>query len=159
MSEVDPREYLSYDPETGIIRWIKVPKYTTKAKAGDVAGTLRDDGYLELKLLGKKHKAHRLVWFLHYGVWPTKLIDHENGIRVDNSIKNLREATHAQNQQNRSSEDVKGISYHKRDRKWQVRISANGIQEWVGAFTLESDAITAYQKRKAELHTFSPVLR
>ena len=36
--------------------------------------------------------GHRVAWFLHYGTQPPPLIDHDNRIRNDNRICNLRDA-------------------------------------------------------------------
>jgi hypothetical protein len=44
--------------------------------------------------------AHRLVYFLHHGVWPEN-IDHRDGNRDNNRIENLRPCTHTENMRNR----------------------------------------------------------
>lgn len=56
-------------------------------------GSLNRDGYLMLKIKGKKYLAHRLAWFLRYGDFPKSELDHINRIRTDNRIENLREST------------------------------------------------------------------
>lgn len=56
-------------------------------------GSFDKDGYLIIKVKGKRFKAHRIVWLLNYGEMPKKEIDHINRIRTDNRIENLREAT------------------------------------------------------------------
>jgi hypothetical protein len=38
---------------------------------------------------------------MHYGVWPTQLIDHINGDSSDNRIVNLRQTTQSENNRNR----------------------------------------------------------
>ena len=73
------------------------------AKAGQVASSVNALGYGRVKINGKSVLAHRLAWALHYGEWPDGAIDHINGIKTDNRLCNLRLATRAQNQQNRSS--------------------------------------------------------
>ena len=91
------REVLSYDPKTGIFRWRKA---RGKLPAGAIAGVDTEKGYRRIGLDYANHYAHRLAWLYVHGQWPVEEIDHKNGVRSENWIKNLREATHAQNGQN-----------------------------------------------------------
>lgn len=45
------KEYLNYDPETGVFTW--VVDRTGKAKAGSVAGVKHHSGYIYIKSLAK----------------------------------------------------------------------------------------------------------
>lgn len=74
-----------------------------------------------------------------FGKWPTDLIDHINGVRFDNRICNLREATHVENCRNQkmyknNSSGVKGISWNKPAKKWQVACACNGKRYHLGLF-------------------------
>jgi hypothetical protein len=60
-------------------------------------GSKDKDGYIIVKVKGHQFKAHRIVWFLCKGYWPTKEIDHINRNRADNRIENLRECTRREN--------------------------------------------------------------
>lgn len=80
-----------YDYKTGII---------TRLDRKHSNGSLDKDGYLIIKIKGKQYKAHRLAWFLYYGRFPQKEIDHINRKRTDNRIENLRESTRMENVQN-----------------------------------------------------------
>jgi hypothetical protein len=134
-------EYLQYDPETGVIIWIKPT--STKIKNGQVAGSKDAYGYLVIHVQGKNYKAHRLAWYLHYGKWPTNQIDHINGIRADNKISNLRNVTNQQNQLNRKGHRDKTYKYytfHKRFNKWQVRATINNRRKHFGYFETEKKA-------------------
>lgn len=63
-------------------------------------GSLDRDGYLILKIKGVQIKAHRVAWFLHYGEFPLKEIDHIDRNRINNRISNLREASRLTNNRN-----------------------------------------------------------
>jgi hypothetical protein len=73
---------------------------------------------------------------MFYGYMPTGL-DHINGIKTDNRIENLREATHSENQWNktktkRNTSGFKGITLE--DGRWRVRIGLNRKNINIGVF-------------------------
>jgi AP2 domain-containing protein/HNH endonuclease len=89
--------------------------------------------------------------------------DHINGNGLDNRRCNLRVATARQNQQNGrkrvsmgghvTSSHYKGVHWHKRDRRWHVRIrDNNGHRVWLGAFNSEDSAGDAYKKAALKIH-------
>ena len=94
------RSLWSYDEITGELRW-KVKPFKSQICVGDVAGWPSSTRHLQVMYRGKNYLAHRLVWLISTGAWPVNELDHENGIRDDNRLVNLREATRRQNQQNR----------------------------------------------------------
>jgi hypothetical protein len=59
-------------------------------------------GHLTINNRKRILRAHRVAWALSTGRWPPDLIDHINRVKRDNRLANLREATHAQNLQNKS---------------------------------------------------------
>ena len=63
-------------------------------------GSYDKDGYLIIKFKSKQYKAHRIAWFLHYGVFPSDVIDHINRCKHDNRIENLRDTSSAVNANN-----------------------------------------------------------
>lgn len=67
-----------------------------------IVGSLNDRGYRVVKFKGKSYKVHRIIWFLHKGKLPKEQLDHINGIKDDNRIENLREATNQENSMWRS---------------------------------------------------------
>lgn len=91
-------ELLSYDPETGILRWKAKP--SRQVSIGDIAGYINQDGYVAIKIAGKGYCAHRIAWMLTYGEFPSGYLDHINGVRHDNRIINLRVACPSQNAAN-----------------------------------------------------------
>jgi hypothetical protein len=148
---------LSYNPETGV--FIRIARTSSRINIGDIAGTKHHKGYIHIRVNGKKHSAHRLAWFYMYGIWPLAQIDHINGVRDDNRLSNLREATNAQNSQNQkaiNSSKLLGAHWHKRDCVWQAKIIKDGKHYYLGSFPTAELAHSAYLIAKASLHTFNP---
>lgn len=140
---------LNFDQETGLFTWIN--DGTRGVKAGDVAGTKTRDGYIMLSVSGKKILAHRVAWFFAYGQFAQGNLDHINRIKSDNRISNLRLATYAQNAQNRlanskNTSGYKGVTWHKRDKKWQAAITVQGKVMHLGYFESSTDAFKAYSE-------------
>lgn len=140
------RSILHYDQETGI--FTRKVRTSNSVKVGDVAGCLEGEGYLQIQLQSRKHKAHRLAWLYIHGSWPTDQIDHINRIRTDNRIANLREVSHKQNGQNRSTQSNNtsghpGVYWNKRDSKWQASIMHNCKHIHLGYFSILEEAVAA----------------
>lgn len=97
---------------------------------GEVAGSLKSDGYVAVRVDNFIYKSHRLAWFYEYGFFPPNEIDHINRVRSDNRITNLRLATKSENLRNRpvferSISGIKGVYFHKRLNKWLVKLFVN----------------------------------
>jgi hypothetical protein len=88
------RALLSYDPKTGIFRWLVTN--SPRAQAGSVAGYEDDRGYIWIGIDGVVYLAHRVAWLWIKGVMPVE-IDHRDTIKSNNRWRNLRDATRAQN--------------------------------------------------------------
>lgn len=164
ITQADITSRLDYEPGTGLfVRRFSAGRF----KAGSVAGARTPAGYISIGVNGSLYLAHRLAWFVSCGTWPAECLDHINGDRSDNRLCNLREATPAENQQNRKKQRTTsdtssihiGVTWYVPLRKWQARISVNGKAIHLGYFRLEDDAARAYQGAKAKLHTFNPKIR
>ncbi|WQZ00671.1 HNH homing endonuclease [Xanthomonas phage NP1] len=150
-------QLLAYDPATGVLTW-KVAK-AKRIKVGDVAGSPESGGYLQVRVHGKKYLAHRLAWLLSTCSWPSKHLDHINGVRDDNRFSNLRECSPAENHQNRgkrsdNSSGIPGVGWRKEKKKWQAYIKLNGKQIFLGYFDTIEEAAAARAAAKARHHTF-----
>jgi len=91
-----------------------------------------------------------------HGYWLSR-IDHINGEKADNRLENLREATNAENLQNRgaptnNSSGHKGVSWNKRDRRWTARIGAGGEKIHIGNFLSLEEAAAARAEVAKRLH-------
>ena len=147
-----------YNPITG--------QFTRKVKikhraAGTLVGTPGTRGYLQCSVDGEVHKVHRLAWLYVYGVWPTGQIDHINHVTSDNRIVNLRDVSCAENHQNRarktkSASGYLGVTWHKRDKRWQAYIELDGKSTHLGLFQNLADAVAARQQAEVLYHPHRP---
>ena len=161
------RQLLRYDPETNKLFWrargieyFSDGKQSKEHNAAIWNGKYADceaftahsgNGYLEGRIFNKKFRAHRVVWALHYGEWPSKHIDHINGDGLNNRISNLRDVSASNNLKNqklsvRNTSGVIGIQWIERLGKWVASIRYEGRQIHLGVFANKEDA---KQARKA----------
>lgn len=148
-------QLLNFDANSGTFSW-KVTRQG-HAKPGMSAGTLTDDGYLEIMVARRRCRAHRLVWKLMTGRDPVNFIDHIDGNRLNNRFSNLREATNSENNFNSkaradNTSGHRGVFYYKRLGKYQVQFNVCGKVRHFGYFATKEEAIDAAKKAIAELH-------
>lgn len=149
------KELLSYDPETGVLKWLTRPK--SSRRACGTAGSVRPDGYIHVMLDKKLYLAHRLAFLYMDGEFPAVVADHVNGVKSDNRWSNLRSVTVRQNRMNAtvnksSKSGVKGVYWDKGDKKWIARLYVNGKKIVVGYFPDLIGAELAVRKARIELH-------
>lgn len=89
---------LEYNPETGHIT--RTVRANNRWPPGRPLGSIRKDGYRQIRINGKHELAHLVAWELHYGVKPDGPLDHINNRRDDNRICNLRQSTYVLNSAN-----------------------------------------------------------
>lgn len=158
------RNLIDYDPKTGRMFW-KVRsrdmfktdrdwRWWNSRYAGTETGTfLTPDGYRQVKLFNRAIHAHRIAWAIVYGVWPPQVVDHKNGKRSDNRIKNLRSCSRKANQRNQkihssNTSGHTGVYWNRFTNKWVAQIGANDRTHYLGSFDEKHDAIT--KRREAE---------
>lgn len=149
-------ELLNYDPATGIFTSNLGGK--GRRPIGTQMGSINKiSGYVEVRADYKLYLGHRLAFFWMKGYWPTKQIDHRNGIRSDNSWDNLRDASQSMNSQNlggpmRNNKcRLLGVSLHKATGLYRAVLWADGRHHVKYRKTPEA-AYEAYLKMKNELH-------
>ena len=149
MNQETLKQLLTYNLETGSFTW---NLYKRCVKKGSVAGSTAGS-YLKIGINYKSYLAHRLAWLYVHGYIPD-CIDHINGNKLDNRIKNLREATNEQNSKNskkssRNTSGVKGVSFDKQHNRWRAELFSNGKRVFFKYFkTLEDAAISIKEIRK-----------
>lgn len=96
---------------------------------------------------------HRVI----LGAPKGDLADHIDGNGINNTRKNLRIASPAQNNWNArvrvdNTTGFKGVTYRKKSGRWQARIMVSGKNRCLGSFATAELAHEAYRKASAELH-------
>jgi hypothetical protein len=146
------RELFAYDPCTGLI----TNRITRgNATAGAIASTERADGYRRIRVDGVYVKSHNLAWALHFGQWPSAILDHINRVKSDDRIENLRESTYSANAHNKAH--IKNMTGHPgafpSKRRFRSRIVVNGVRHSLGSFRTAEEASAAYVEAKRKLAT------
>jgi hypothetical protein len=146
------RSILNYDPSTGLFTWKESRGSVAK---GSLAGSLYNNGYISIMIDGLAYGAHRLAWLYVYGQFPKEEVDHKDGVRHNNCISNLREATSRQNCINSkvkktSSSGVKGVSFI--SGKWVARIKLGNSNIYIGRYDTIQEAQKAYENKAIEIH-------
>jgi len=151
------RELLHYDPDTGVLQRI-----SGSATRPDLIGhrfgcAIKQTGYREGWVGGRKYLEHRLIWLYMTGEWPADQVDHRNRVRDDNRWDNLRAATNGQNQMNlgglpkrNNKLGVLGVSRNKG--RFSATIRVDGVYKHIGTFDTPALAHAAYMVEKRTLH-------
>lgn len=140
------RDFLSYERDTGVFRWIRSPQ--NRIKVGLEAGSPNQTGYVLIKFRGRFYVRSRLAWWFVHGEMPPSDLDHRNGNRVDDRIDNLRPATGYQNARNGKGYGrcpYRGVRQHSCGR-WEARITVEHQQINIGLFDTADAAAKAYDR-------------
>lgn len=173
-------EAIDYNKETGLFTWkVDRPLEHFKSKgahnvylsrfAGKAAGYASKYGtkglyYLQIRISGKLFLGHRLAWFYINGVWPEKLLDHEDGNGLNNKYENLRDATPVSNGRNcglssNNKSGVNGVYWNKANCKWvaEGHYTEDGIHKktGLGSYSDLEDARLAREKWQDEQGDFT----
>lgn len=143
-------------------------KFRNKSNVGDPAGTLRTKkcGHQNwtVKLDGRLHQAHNIIWLFLSDQWPADLwpltVDHINRNGSNNSYENLRLATRSQQVSNRrayGSSSYRYVSWSKQRQKWRASWYHPVTKKliYVGLFTDELQAHRAALASRLESYDFT----
>lgn len=147
-------DYFNYNPITGIITWKR--KAAQRVTIGDEAGAKLKIGYRHLSAQGKLYYSHRIAFLMSWGFLP-KFIDHANGVKDDNRLCNLREATSTNNSHNTgvkkgNKSGYKGVYLDSKKDKWRSQIRHNGKRKHLGTFRCKHEAAKSWNKAALKYH-------
>jgi hypothetical protein len=170
------RELIDYDPQTGALTWRardvshfeatenKTAEAQCKWWNGRFAGVeaftaSNSSGGRHGRIFGQLYHAHRVCWALQHGAWPEHEVDHINGNRADNRLRNLRAVTHQVNMQNKrryasNKSGRPGVHYHKGKGRWCAFITIDKQRRHLGAYGSFDEA--AAVRQQAERGIFHP---
>ncbi len=151
LTQQELKDILYYCPETGVFTWLKFSKYANKKSRGTAGHKHPKTGYVSITINGKFNAAHRLAWLYMTGSYPDNCIDHINGIKHDNSFKNLRDVDHATNCKNRKRyksnvSGVSGVFIDKKTGLWEVKFRHNNKKYYFGRYKTVEEAIKVRNK-------------
>jgi hypothetical protein len=105
-----------------------IRKVTThyNAKKGDVVGCPHGNGYLDVRVDGKRYYLHRLIFLYHHGYFP-EYLDHIDMDKSNNKIENLRACNKSQNSANTKAQKnnslgIKNVIYDKHAKSYRVQL-------------------------------------
>ena len=151
------KQLVSYDPESGLIRWAGEKR--SRVKIGALVGSKMKKGYLRAGIDKRLYMCHVIAWLYVYGDFPEGQIDHINGVKDDNRISNLRISTpsgNAQNKKHARSDSKSGLMGALRSGgSWIARLTTNGETTYLGKFKSPEDASKAYINAKRRFHPWS----
>lgn len=142
------RELFIHDSKTGLFHW------RATGKPAFISQT--DNGYLRGKFDGVTYYAHRAAWAYIYGSCPDEL-DHRNGNKGDNRIRNLREVSSAENAVNRpihpsNKSGIVGVFYNNLRVKspWRAALKMDGRYVLQQYFDTKQEAAKARKRAEKE---------
>jgi hypothetical protein len=116
--------------------------------------SLHKTGYYKVNITVNKKKitikVHQLIAMTFLNHQPNKfkvVVDHINNIKTDNRACNLQLLTNRENttKETYGSSKYVGVSYRKKQNKWEAKIKINGANHYLGIYDKEEDAAQAYQ--------------
>lgn len=125
-----------FEYKEGVLYW-KNP-ISSRTQKGQKAGTLSCRGYFQTCVNKKIILNHRIIFAMHYGYFP-KIVDHIDGNKQNNTIENLREATHQENSRNQkisktNTSGYKNVRQCKKTKKWVVELWVNKHPKYIGTY-------------------------
>jgi hypothetical protein len=137
------KRLLHYDLNTGIFTW-RVNR-GGGVKAGDIAGGLNSKGYIQMHVMNKLYRAHRLAFLYMLGYIPEE-IDHDDKVRSNNKWINLNRSNPLHNAQNQSvhkhnTSDVTGVCYSNNGCAWIATITVNYKTIYLGSSKDKAKAV------------------
>jgi len=144
-----------FEYKNGVLIWKNPSKYKRRLIGHAVTGK-DGKGYIRVGIKGKRYSVHRVIYFIHYNIWPD-YVDHINANKLDNRIENLRSCSNTENSYNAklsksNKSGFKGICWSKQRKKWHVQITAGGKRVVSKYFENIKDAKDCVAIERATIH-------
>lgn len=109
-----------------------------------------------IKKTFRLHKLIAITFLNHISAKHELVIDHINGIREDNRLKNLRIVSQRENtlfgyDKKNTSSKFRGVGWHKNSKKWISKIYIDKKIKNLGYFDTELEAHEAYQRELSKI--------
>lgn len=162
---------LTYEPKTGVFTWNErtINKITPNKRgvnvfnalhANKVAGNVfkpekSKTSYINIKILDKTYKAHRLAFIYMEGKAPEE-VDHIDHNGLNNKWLNLRASNNRDNSKNlpkqkSNTTGVIGVDWHNSAKKWQARaVNKEGKRVDLGRYDNFDQAVEVRKKHEME---------
>lgn len=152
ITQVELKRLVSYDPETGEFRW---KERMGKMQAGSLCGNINNRGYWTVQIFRSQYSIARLAFLYMTGSFPKGCVDHISGVKHDNSWRNLRDISSAENQKNKAAprnnkSGFAGVRWNVDRRKWTAQIGKENRTIILGWFEEKEAAILARKKALVE---------
>ncbi len=147
-----------FDYREGLLYWKSIRKgvFDLSLPAGSIASIRKKGIRRIIGVNNDQYLASRLIFLWHHGYLP-EVVDHENRNCCDDRIENLRAADFFQNARNvnshkDSSSIYLGVSFMKKNGKWEVKIWVNGKSIFLGIYSTQEEGALAYNRAAVKYH-------
>ena len=162
------RDVVGYEGLYEVSNFGRMKSLSRKGRLGDsfIGGSKDGAGYLQIALYKNRVRTfkniHQIVAIAFLGHIPSGhsiVVNHINGDKIDNSVKNIElitgrenvSSTYFRRDLDRLSSKFAGVFYDKKLCKWRASIMIGKKSLNLGLFKLEKDAADAYKIKLNEV--------
>lgn len=82
------KQRLNYNQDSGQFTW-NLPPARSAITSGEPAGSITQNGRVQLCIDGTRYYGHQLAWMFSTGELPTGIVKHKDGNQLNNTFNNL----------------------------------------------------------------------
>ena len=160
---------LRYNPDTGQFFWRvrdealftnsqQALAWNNKFSGKEAFTSLDGKGYKHGDIFNKRVYPHQLAIIIIHGEYDSDkyAVDHIDGNRCNNKIKNLRLVEYKDNSLNmkkpvNNTSGYIGVTWHKGANKWMAQVHSRGKCYYLGLFESVQEAVDARLEKQKEL--------